>query len=359
MLHATTALLALMDGPRRYGTQSRREDAYANVVRRFGGPDDREALLAAFLRDPDRCDGLLWPLGALGDAETARRLHDRCIVGGALGEGMPSAVLHTLGLLGMEGIEEMLFDYARMAREGADWSAHVDAAYGLLSLPCTSILPGIRAEVEACYGRNLFPEYVPALAHKTGDPALLEGIFTLGATTASTDCNGGIVLGIALYGEAGLPYFHRVLADRHWEAWSTSTGTAGALFGGLQVLGMGVLGLFRHLQARMPDSPDPLHDAWIVTEMVEMWMRAGGASIRGRPAPAERASEVHAALFDYSSQRTDPSLGDLVDAAAARPDQREEAAAWTRVRDRLHELRLRVELRMDEEALEEEMAARR
>jgi hypothetical protein len=252
----------------------------------------------------------------------------------------------------------MLFDYARMEVPGADWGAHASAVDGLLNLPCDSIRDGIRAEVERCYGRNLFPEYVPALAFKTGDPTLLEGIWTLGSTTASTDCNGGIILGIALYGEAGRPYFRRLMWDPYWEADSTATGSLGALYAGLQCLGTGVVDVHRELLARLPDTPHPRGDAAVMLGVLESWLGVRGSAIRGCEGPVERGADVHRALFDGGASGGE-TLADALRAAAARPGEKERAPSWERLTERVYALRHRVEQRIAEDALLDELAAAR
>lgn len=357
MLRATESLLAMMEGPRRWGTAARREDAFVEVVRRFGGAEDRDALLRAFLRDPARREPLLSPIMALGDAATAERLYDRCIVGGMLGPDMPEGVLHALGWLGLPGVEEMLFEHARMAEAGMDWYAHVAAVHGLLNLPCASIAAAIGAEVRGYRGKGLFAEYVPALSYKTGDPALLEEIFTLGDTTASTDCNGGILLGIALYGEAGLPLFRRAMWDPAWEADSTGTGSVVALFDGLRCLGIGIAELYREVRARLPESPHPRHDLLVLREMLRMWLARRPSPIRGCEGPAETAAEVLDALFGWSTPNTPDALPDLCREVSRRPSEADFAWTWERLAHDLAALERQLEERIVEDAFVAELAA--
>ena len=359
MLRATESLLATMERPRSYGTAAREEDALVEVVRRFGGAEDLAALLAAFLRDPARCEPLLAPIQALGDAATAERLYDRCIAGGALGPEMPEGVLHALGWLGLPGVEEMLFEHARMAVPGMEWGAHVAAVHGLLNLPCASIAAAIGAEVRGYRGKNLFAEYVPALSYKTGDAALLEEIFELGATTASTDCNGGIILGVALYGEAGRPWFLRLMRDPAWEADSTGTGSAVALFDGLRCLGIGIGDLYREVRARLPESEHPRHDLLVLREMLRMWLARRPSPIRGCEGPAETAAEVHRALFAWSTPNTPDGLIELCGDVARRPSEADYAWTWERLGHDLFMLERQLEERMVEDALAAELAAAR
>jgi hypothetical protein len=73
------------------------------------------------------------------------------------------------------------------------------------------LMPGLSEDILHCLGYLGYTE------------ALLEGIFQPGSTTASTDCNGGIILGVALYGAKGLPCFRQIMLSPHWQAGCNKT----------------------------------------------------------------------------------------------------------------------------------------
>lgn len=97
-------------------------------------------------------------------------------------------------------------------------------------------------------GKHLFNEFVPALSFKTKREELIEELYQWGSETASVDCNAGILLGIALYGEKTRRLFKKILWDRCWEAFSSSTGTGYWAFVGMQHLQISFAELYKEIK---------------------------------------------------------------------------------------------------------------
>lgn len=180
-----------------------------------GGAEDVAELLKRMLAAPDELVG--HALMRLGDREVGERLLRAFVVEGGLRDGVPEVVLHALGYLGVEQAEPVLWAAARVPEH----YVHQAGCLGLVDLPCVGREAAIADEIRACHGRNLFGEFWPALACKVGDPEVLAPLFAAGAAT-STDCFGGVLLGLALLGERAT--FERILFDPWWEAVDGATG---------------------------------------------------------------------------------------------------------------------------------------
>lgn len=239
MLAATRLLLA-------DGTPYALRSLASSAVAAGGGPDDLAALLDRMLVAPD--DLLCGSLMALGTRDTGERLLRAFVADNALRDGAPEAVLHALGHLGVDDAEPVLWAAAHVR----DHYVHQAACLGLVDLA----LPGREAQIadaiRACHGHNLFGEFWPALAGKVGDPALLDPFIAAGAPT-STDCLGGVLLGLALVGARAT--FESVLFDPFWEA--TDTGTGNRRWCGLAVRILG-LSLCELRRARAPLTADDI-----------------------------------------------------------------------------------------------------
>lgn len=201
-----------------------------------GGPDDLAALLERMLVAPS--DTLARVLMAIGTRDTGERLLRTFIHHDRLRDGAPELVLHALGYLGVVDAEPALW---AAARDG-DHATNRSACFGLVHLPCAGREGAIADAIRACHGRNLFGEFTPMLAAKLGDDALLEPLIAPGAPT-STDCLGGVLLGLALVGAR--ERFESVLFDPHWEATDTGTGNLGCTWPAVRVLGLSLCALHR------------------------------------------------------------------------------------------------------------------
>ena len=240
-------------------------------------------------------------------------LASACLSGGRLKEEIQPEVLHALGFMGYAEVRDVLW---AAARDG-DYHQQKEAALGLLSLPCVGLEKEIEAAIRECVGRNLFPEFMPVLAHKTGNPELLQVIFDMGRTTASTDCNGGIVYGIALFDEVGFPYFDQLLFDPQWEVYACGTGTVWWAYHGFRHLGGRLAEIASRLRTWHPTMP---FDAW--EYRVRTWLDLAVCGledplppVRGESYLREPAASIYSAAFEWSTPNNDNSLTGLT-----RPD---------------------------------------
>jgi hypothetical protein len=263
------------------------------AVSTSGGPEDAQALLTRMLVAPDEL--LCWSLMALGTRETGEQLLKTFIVDGALRAGAPAAVLQALGYLGVEEAEPTLW----AAAHADDYYLQQSACLGLVDLPCTGRAGAIADAIRACYGRNLFGEFWPALAGKVGDPSLLDPFIADDAPT-STDCFGGVLLGLALVGARET--FERVLFDPLWEATNGATGNLRWCALAVRSLGMSICELLQSRRAALGES--------------ELQVFAALVCSHAMPSPypglrvAQRPGDDDLAL--YRECITDHSLGDAV-----------------------------------------------
>ena len=200
---------------------------------------------------------------------------------------IPEQVFHLLGYLGVEECTKAIWTQAR----GSDfhWRQR-EACFGLAHLTCDEIRDHIYKEIKKCLTKPLFQEYVPMLASKTGHQELAQEMLDAGSKLVSTDCNAGLVLGLALMGEVNR--FRQAVLDPNWESMDTGTGTIAATILAVQILGRSIidwwfeteknaytieffvtlLGRIRHetycpIRFAPPwvDSPQDLHNRLIVT----------------------------------------------------------------------------------------------
>ena len=306
MLRTTRQLLAELPVP------LDEQDAFCRVIRRRGAVADAEAVLDAFLVDPDARAWLLPIVRALGDGGTARRLFDACVDGEALRDGMPSGVLHCLGHLGYAPAEPVLWRHA--IAEPSDHYVVQDACLGLLDLPCRALGPAIAKALSGHEGDNLFPEFLPALAAKTGNPLWLPRLVRWGRDHASTDCNGGLLLGIALFGDR--PAFEAVLWDPRWEADAGATGARRWAYAGARALHIEMAELHAAVRAR----PEP-HALRVLTALLACWVEPPALDLACAPPPRDTARDLQRLLFRWSTPHRDDGLRGLAhDTIADRHD---------------------------------------
>lgn len=336
---ATTALLHLLDGDR---LPYARAGALARAIALDGGPADVPVLLDAFLADPSGREVLVAPLVLLGGPGEMRRVHDAMVKAGRLRDGMPADILWGLGWHGLEEAEALLFDHAREAGGDLGTREAVSAALGLLHLPCRGLEAAIREAILDCAGKNLFPEFLPALATKAGDPGLLDRVIAMGRETASQDCMGGIILAPALAGDAAR--FLELLWDPAFAAGDGSTGNVTWSHLGLEVLGLRLGDLFNEVKGRLSRGAGaPLHDITLLAGLLEKRLSDPLPTLRFAPPRAEGFADLHAALFEWSTpHRDDGLIGIAADTLRGDP-------AAGRMSDWLYGLEERAYLRMQEE----------
>lgn len=266
-------------------------------IRRHGSSADAATLLPVFLTDPAGLTELLPVLACHGDGTVAERLLARFVADDQLCSDGPADVLHALGYLGHEPATRLLWRHAL----DDDWELQRAATLGLVHLSCVDIVGEIENELLRHRGAALFPEFLPALAAKTGDPDWPTALLDWGTRRASTDCNGGLLLGLALLGESGRSPFDDALWSPLWEAHATATGSVQSAYCGALVQGFGIAGLVDAFEARVraPGEPSELvHAVRVLTGLLDMWLNRDWTWLRGATEPPESAGEVHRIVFE-------------------------------------------------------------
>ncbi|MGH1519842.1 hypothetical protein [Chryseobacterium sp. JK1] len=222
-----------------------------NSIIKCGDKSDADEILNQYLVHPFDFDNrYLFPIfKAFGDRSIAEQIFNISIHNNKLVEDADPEILEVVSYLQYGPMKPILADYIFGNSENSDYYLSKCAALGLLHFDCSEYQKDIETEIEKCYGKNIFPEFVPALVAKLKNPrTILEKLFELGNQLASTDCNAGIVLGFSLCGEQGETYFRKVLFDRSWDVNSTATGTIYFAYEGLKNLGITFRELYNEIK---------------------------------------------------------------------------------------------------------------
>ncbi len=198
-----------------------------NSIVKCGYKSDADAILNQYLTNPNdfHYTYLIPVFKKFEDHSIAEQIFNVSIKQNKLSENDRPEILELLGQLKFTPIKQILADYI-FGGSNTDYYISKYAILGLLNFNCSEYQKQIEIEIERCYGKNLFSEFVPALVCKLKDRnSILEKLYELGDKFASTDCNAGIVLGFSLCGEQGRRYFKKVLFSRNWEIYSFETGT--------------------------------------------------------------------------------------------------------------------------------------
>ncbi|WP_117210081.1 hypothetical protein [Allorhizocola rhizosphaerae] len=303
------------------------ETTVVDVVLRHGSRSDAQALLPVFLEDPE-AGRLLVPVFAQhGDLSMAEPLLAACVQAGRLRDGMPPEVLHAIGLLGYEPAERMLWEH--VAAEGNACAAErsvtgkalaegpyehyesMNACLGLLHLSCGGLRTEIARALQRHVGAALFPEFLPVLATKTDDPSWLGKLVEWGDGEASTDCNGGLILGIALHGERARSEFIRLLWNPWWQAHDAGTGSSLWAYAGARVLGLSMPELYADLVARLKSdisTDDKEHCLATFVALVNYWVSRPWLGLHSAPEPTETYDALCDLLVEWSTSHSDDSL---------------------------------------------------
>lgn len=280
--------------------------AYVHVARRHGTFDDAQAWLAAFLDAPNSRGWLLSVVHQHGTAATAAQLYDACVIdrgGPRLAKGVSSHALRALGYLGFEPAIPALWAHATAPE--TDYTGMNDAYLGLLDLPCENLGRVIAAELTKYEGTNNFPELLPCLAVKTGNPLWLHRLLRWGRDDASTDCNGGIILGIAMFGAPAREPLLEILNDLRWEAHASATGSRRWARLATRVQQVPMRELYARALAALPGRGRQ-HAMLMVSALLELWFEP--MDLRAAPEPVETARDLLALLFQWSTPHADDSL---------------------------------------------------
>lgn len=222
--------------------------AFTAAILRNGSIDDASAVCDQLIADPASFDHyeLLEIIKWWGNPEHAERIFKAVIEKKRLKESVDPAVLEVFGALKYFPAKEVLVHYAFNEH---DHYLHKYAVIGLLGLDCSDLQERISEAIDGVYGKNLFPEFIPALVgklHSKGEK--LRRLYETGKYHASSDCNAGVLLGFSLSGEEGKEYFLKALFDPAWEACSTATGSRSFALRGLWEQGINFIDLYKEVE---------------------------------------------------------------------------------------------------------------
>lgn len=304
--------------------------AMVGAVLKCGSKADADALLVQYLKNPFDFDYsyLLPVFKKWGSKSVAEALFKVAFVDDRLREDADPEMMEVLGHLKYEPVRPILAHYL-FKEKTTDYYTSRHAALGLLHFDCSDLQEEIKKEIVACYGKNLFPEFVPALVCKLKDrQQVLENLYELGSNTASTDCNAGIILGFSLCGEEGRPYYMNVLFDPDWETGSSATGTLHYVYEGLKNLGISFNTVYEHMISA-PDSVNESLDVFFAL----LRKRIDDPDLHH----AESFADLYTLLFTDATGNQSETLTGL----AERTGKEEEA----------DELKKLIEIKMNEEVL--------
>ena len=332
MLKTTHELIEYLKRP-----SSERESAIicslVNSIVKCGGKSDADEILNQYLAHPFDFDYsyLLSVFKALGDHSTAEQIFNISIHQNKLVENTDPEILEVLGHLKYEPIKPILADYIFGNSEETDYYISRSAVLGLLNFDCTEYQKEIETEIEKCYGKNLFPEFVPALVSRLEDPhAILHKLFELGNQFASTDCNAGIVLGFSLCREQGKPYFRKILFDRNWEVDSTATGTVHFAYRGLKNLGITFKDLYHEIKT-ISDEENFEYALDVFFALLERKFDDIETN------PEESSADIYTTLFPWKNE---DKGGNIIDLAGS-----------VNKTEKAYQIKKLIEMKMNEEAL--------
>lgn len=354
------------DSSRRWRYRSARVDAAVRTILRYGSGADAAALLPAFLADPEGRAHLLPVLGEHGDATVAEALFAACFDDGWLRPGVPEDVLHVIGYLGYEPATPLLWRHGGL---DANYAVQTAAFHGLIHLSCTALADEIDAALTRHHFRNLFPEFLPALAPKTGDPSWPAKLYEWGSRGngfgfpgASTDCNAGLLLGLALSGEAGRGFFERALWNPYWETYSGSTGTVRSAYAGIRVMGMDAATLHAAMHtylAGTEDVRDRANAVLVLTNLLGVWLDGRWLGLRVAAPGRDSAADVYDLVFG-GDRPVDDVVRDIVaDGHAAGIVDFQPYSPLTGLAGHVHRLGMRLEVAVAHETELAEVRSRR
>lgn len=288
---------------------------YCRIIAQYGGPEDAAALFRLFAGKPSDFarEMLLDPVMRLGDLALAEEIDRLCFEQGRLKEDVPSAVLHALGFMGYE----KYIDYMVECVSANDWYLSKDACLGLLHLPCEKHRERLKSELEKIYGQPLFPEFLPALSFKVAGEEIVPRLLAWGER-ASTDCNGGLVLGISLFGRTQREHVQSILMDPSWEMFSIGTGSHWWGYMAMQSAELTFRELISKLKAQMslarneadsaPDKRTIEDRLKVLHDLLELKLADEPHPVRFSAINQESLIELYQALFQWSGEHKDDSL---------------------------------------------------
>lgn len=297
-----------------------------------GNKHDADAVLKQYLTNPNdfHYTFLLPIFKHLGDHSFAKPIFNLIIQQLKLNESICAEVLELLGYFKYEPIKPILTDYI-FGSIKPDYDTTKYSVLGLLHFDCIEYQDKIKFAIEHCYGKNLFPEFIPALVAKLDNPSdILEKLYELGNDYASTDCNAGIILGFSLCSNQGRDYFKKILFNPNWEANSTGTGTVYFAYKGLKNLGI----TFKELYIQVKSFTDKEQLKYSLSVFFALLnTKISDIEINRN----ELFSDLYTMLFKWQNEAVSNNLMDL--------------ARTVDKLDDLYDIQNRLEMKMKEEAI--------
>ncbi len=290
------------------------------AILKCGNKEDADVLLRQYLANPFdwKHQVLLKIFKKFGDSSYAEKLFTLLVKDDRL-VGDNDSITEVLKLFGHFQYEPAKRTLANYAFGLVDTSYYYtkEAIMGLLNFDCNEYQSIIREEIVKCYKQGLFSEFIPALVCKLHDrEEFLEPLYELGTNYASTDCNGGIILGFSLCGDEGKKYFKKILFDPHWETYGGGTGADGQTYKGLKNLGITFRELYQEI--RRIENKEQL-DYSLKVMLAMIWQRIMDI----KDDTAESCSEIFLLMFGWKNGNESDNIIDLL-----RPfgDERKEEA---------------------------------
>lgn len=294
--------------------------AYASAIAKLGTLEDIKVLLDLFLQKPNAYShtSLLYVIQKRGNVEMAEALVQNCFDDdGLMKEDINSDVFDCLVWLEHPKTKEILI--RNLLNPNLDHSGHCSVCTGLLHYDGSTHQELFIKEVEACIGKNFFDgEFVPALVSKIHQPKrdeLIGQLYESGSTVTSTDCNGGIVLGLALSEGRGEELFRKVLWDDHWEADDSSTGTGNWTYYGLQYLGITMCNLFDQIKESVDnehvETPYIVHQLRMFKAMLSRKAYGAVSPFKFVAPDKETYQEIYQHIFAWDDPNTDNSVNSI------------------------------------------------
>ncbi|MEN1984622.1 hypothetical protein [Paenibacillus hubeiensis] len=299
-------------------------DAHCKVISNYGDRSDAAALLRVFMERPEdyRYTALLGPVMRCGDRDLAEQLYRFAFEHGRLKPEMPSELLHVLGYMEYPLDTNYLVD---CVLEG-DWYLSKDACLALLHLSCEEQHHRLEEAVEQVVGQAIFSEFLPALCVKWAPAADMVPRLVEWGNRASTDCNAGLVLGIALYGPSQKEVLKRLLLEPRWDLCQNGTGSHWWAYMAMPLTGLSVRELIAELRLNEPytasDHPasapcanrsdsaqfSAVHRYQVLHDLLQFTMEAPDHPLRHAQKLQESMEDLYQQLFAWSTPHEDDSI---------------------------------------------------
>lgn len=249
------------------------------ILCRTIGPDDLEKLVR-FHEKQVTSTGLSILL-ANGNQKIASRLWKSW-----KNNGIPEGGFSLLGRFGIQAALQRAWE----AVDKGDWYLCTDAVIGLCGLDCSPIAAEVRKKLDSMEGKGLFLEALPALATKVH---WLEGpnrLYRWGLD-CSSDCLGGIILGLGLYqNEAATTHFREMLDLEHREFYDSGTGNASWSWPAARLLGKEIPWLVKLIRDNPTETRFRILLAWLKQRLA--WTGDSLSQLKAPPPACDLFAEI-------------------------------------------------------------------